>query len=130
MLYSTWNWLLHWIIRKEIIIWWLSVDAFWQQSMLLSWKITSWCIVHLDTKKKLAMPSTNCKPVKRESLMHPGAPVKHIQINLHAIITKLGSFKGGINKKVGSELKLRRDKLEIAQLFWKVFSVPRRISLL
>lgn len=62
--------------------------------------------------------------------MHPGAPVKHIQINLHAIITKLGSFKGGINKKVGSELKLRRDKLEIAQLFWKVFSVPRRISLL
>lgn len=33
-------------------------------------------MVHLDTKKKLSKPSTNCTPVKSESLMHPGAPVK------------------------------------------------------
>lgn len=33
-------------------------------------------MVHRDTKKKLSKPSTNCTPVKSESLMHPGAPVK------------------------------------------------------
>jgi len=42
--------------------------------------ITSWCIVQRDTKKKLSNPSTNCTPVKIESLMHPGAPVNQIQV--------------------------------------------------
>lgn len=69
--------------------------------------ITSWCIVHRDTKKKLSNPSTNCTPVKSESLMHPGAPVtKSKSFPMKSAISLMNNFPKDNLYHLGKGLQL------------------------